>query len=81
MLMITDRIKIETFDALLCEVVGGPEIVEMLTRHHADGTPFRTLADEHDIPLATLHGRIKRARNTLRRLRLMPQQWEKTRCH
>jgi len=81
MLMITDRVKIETFDALLCEVVGGREVVEMLTRHHADGTPFRTLADEHDIPLATLHDRLRRARATLRRLDLMPKQWEKSICH
>lgn len=77
MSLIDDTKKIEAFDALFYEVIGGQEVATMMSRHHIDGASYRTLAHEHDMPEATVRTRLARARTTLRRLGLMPIAWEK----
>ena len=71
----------EALTRVLTEYLGGDDTVRLLTEHHVDGWSERELAERSGASRQAVHKRIVMARVRLRRVGLMPQQWEREPAH
>ena len=74
--MIDDKTKLDTWEALAYEAIGGEDVARALWRHHAEHESVRSIATSLDLSEATLRTRMNRARTVLRRLELLPTAWD-----
>lgn len=76
MLVIPDEQKLEAFDALLFDWLGGEDVVRMVYQRHELGWSYRQIAEVHGEAVASVWRLVGAARVKLRRLKLMPADWE-----
>ena len=74
--MIDDSTKLQTWEALAYEALGGEDVARALWRHHSEHESVRAIAQSFDLSEATLRTRMNRGRTVLRRLGLMPVAWD-----
>lgn len=73
---IADEQKIASFPAVLAEMIGGADVVEMVIQYFEDDMSFRQIADVHAEPEPSVRRWIKQARTKMRRCGVFPAQWE-----
>jgi hypothetical protein len=78
MLKLTPEARAEKFETMFIEFIGGQGIVDLLCDHHLEGLSLRDLGRKHGAPHRTIHQQIVVAHMKLRRLGLMPENWERT---
>ncbi|MCX5661070.1 MAG: hypothetical protein NTW19_15390 [Planctomycetota bacterium] len=67
--------------AVMTELCGGKEILDMLTSHYAldprDRMTVRELAATRDLPKSVVQDQLAKARARLRRCALLPPHWKR----
>ena len=74
--MIDNQTKLETWDKLAYEAMGGEDVARALWRYHVEHESIRSIAESLEIPHVTLNRQMTKARTLLRRLGVMPVGWE-----
>jgi len=72
---LTHEQMIAIFPKLLIEYIG-ENTAEMLHDYHVEKMSYQVIAHKYEVPRVTTHRRMMRARTQLRRLGLMPEEWE-----
>jgi DNA-directed RNA polymerase specialized sigma24 family protein len=73
--MFNDEAKLKAFEPLLVELLGGREVAAAIVKI-MEGRSICAVADELEIPRATLHRKFHRARSKLYEVGLMTKEFE-----
>lgn len=74
--MIDETTKLSTWEALVYELLGGKDIACALWRHHHERESVRAIAESMQLAESSLRTQMSRARIAMRRVGIMPFQWE-----
>lgn len=75
-LSISHNQRLDSFDRVLVEYLGGEEAIEMLVNCHEDKWAIRDISEVHGVPSTTVFRTIVKARMRLRTVGLFPSHWE-----